>query len=742
MTMIEAPTGLWVPNDATAHVEGQSVAPRAMLDNRTDLPDAVLLDYFEDNTAAFGWHEKPDFASFGGEGSALARSKWKPPSNVIEEIKLARDLAERDDDVAPAIESLIATAFADGYQNQHEDEQVEHTFDKITEEGMGLRRVLAELYREWLISHQMNTVTLFTRSSYDIRPEGVSRVLTRNVASPRVGILPAENIRLIGDDLFGDAALAYLPEGELARWLEEFFGNATPAKKAEMRRRNPVRAAMFIGKVTIEDDEKDLFGMGQDAYRLNPTMVDRTTAPKGAWKYPRPMLTRNLALLEAKRLLNIMDHALLQGGTNYIIVVKKGSKEQPAQQPELDNLKEVVKRASRTGVLIGDHRLDVEIITPELKELLSPEKRAMIGAKLSMAMMRVPQFAGDEKGNAVMTLTELLQKVVTSDRNYVRDHVQGKIWSKTMQRNRSTFGRTDRPTLWMPKIVLSGQQFFNDYLLKMYDRGDLPRKWMIEYGGFDYDGAIAQKKREVEAGHDDIFTPPDVPFSSPHNGPGGGSPGPQDANPGPGRGNTNDPARSTRVIRRTPGETVRAYFDEDENRVIRIGELTDQVIRSYPECELGRMTPVEIEACTALETMQRGPTIVVPVNIGIDFDDMRVVRLDEHLSIITGRRRGDGVLFTRAICAREPAYTRTSAEDIAIRWGYEVNLNEPAPPSDPSPSPAPSPGQPDEQRAMEIHLHVPDQQGGKTQAYRMILETDEKGRTTGSRYEPIEPKED
>jgi DNA-binding protein YbaB len=69
----------------------------------------------------------------------LARPKWRPPRNVIEEIKLARDLAERDDDVAPAMQSMISAAIADGYQNQHPDEQVQHTFDKMTED-MGLPR--------------------------------------------------------------------------------------------------------------------------------------------------------------------------------------------------------------------------------------------------------------------------------------------------------------------------------------------------------------------------------------------------------------------------------------------------------------------------------------------------------------------------------------------------------------------------------------------------------------------------
>jgi hypothetical protein len=133
---------------------------------------------------------------------------------------------------------------------------------------------------------------------------------------------------------------------------------------------------MFIEEVSIKDitAEGDLFQTGQKVYRLNPTMCKRTTMGKGAWSYPRPLLTRNFPLLEAKRLLNVMDFALLQGGTNYIVVAKKGSDQIPALPEEIANLREVVKRASHSGVLIGDHRVSLEVITPDLTELLNPER--------------------------------------------------------------------------------------------------------------------------------------------------------------------------------------------------------------------------------------------------------------------------------------------------------------------------------------------------------------------------------
>lgn len=785
----EHDSGIWVPEDSSARVEKE--APNVIIDNQTGLPDEALLDYFEENTAAFGWGQSTRFQTYQAQGSMLGRAQqYRPPSNVIEEISIARDLAERDDDVAPALNGLVATAFADGYQNQHPDEQTEHTFDKITED-MKLRAVLAELMREWLIAGSLTTATLFVRSSYDIRPEGVSRVLTRNVASPRVGVLPAEQVRVLGNDLFGEGELAFIPQGRLAQFLNQYFADSTsPALKRELRLKDPVAAALFTRKVKpTELDDDDTLGFGSDIYALNPSMVTRSTMPKGMWKYPRPPLTRNLPLLEAKRLLNVMDHALLQGGTNYIIVAKKGSDQRPALAPEIENLREVVKRASRQGVLVGDHRVSLEIVTPDLKHLLDPDKRRMIGRKLALGLLRIPEFGADETGQSITTFTELLQKVITHDRNELRDHLHRDAWKKAMERNAATFGRVDRPTIWFPKLMLTGFQFFTDYLLKMYDRGDLPRKWMIEFGGFDYDAAKSQKEREVKAGHDDIFQPPAVPFSSPANSPGGQpqpNPGPQDNGGGRPRGsgpsngapgsrpsNGPDPARPRRVVRRTRGETVRAIYDEENGEVVRIGENTEQLLDHFPECVIGRMTAAEQRAIEFDRTTEDGPIIAVPVS-ATDMTDFHVVRLDDDFSVICGNRDPDGAILARTLIFRRSGYSLDEAENTALRHGFEVEIIQveeveaddggaagtpcascgadtshdqaACPNCGASLSHPPGPDLPPARHRhhqhaaeqIEVHIHMPD--GTEQVAMRTVVERDpETKQIIGTRQEPIAP---
>lgn len=682
---------LWVPDDVRADIIKERAA-NVVIDNRTDLADDVLESFFVENTAMFGFGQETRYLSYPSEGTMMARSKWRPPRNVIEEIAIARNMVERDDDVAATMDTIIAAAYHGGYQNQHEDEQIEHTFEQMSEETTGLGGVVREMHRELLISSQINTVTLFTRGSYELRPENVSRVITRSVAAPLIGVLPAERVRVLGNDMFGNGTLAYVPEGSLLQWLRAYWSEATtPALKRKMRIDDPVAAALFIGKAVVPWQEADLLAVGMDLYLLNPDMVSRSTFPKGAWRYPRPLLTRNLSLLEAKRLLNVMDHALLQGGINFIVVAKKGDEKKPATQPELVNLQGLIQRAGRSGVLIGDHRINLEIIQPDLSEMLSPSKRQMIGRKLSQAMLRVPEFGSDDTGNAVQTFTELAQSVITSDRSIVLNHLHRYIWRECMQRNRGVFGRGDRPTIWMPKVILQGMDFWTQYLLKLYDRGDLPRKYMVEFGGYDYDAVKAQKQREVENGHDDIFMPPAVPFSSPNQGnkptaspqdpykyPGGTAPGPQDNGSGRPRGaktgGGTNPSRPKRTIRRTRGETVKAFWSEDEQTTVRIGELTERIIEEHPDATLGRITAAERVALDANQTTNVGNVIVVPVNVGVTIDDVSAVRLGENFSMLCGHRVPDGAIMASAFCFREPSFTVHAAEDMVIRWGYDVVL--------------------------------------------------------------------
>lgn len=674
-----------------------------MIDNRTELPDnevrdAIMAQWTETASLQFGSPSSFQLYATNPNGNMLTRSPFRTPSNVIDEIKLARHVADTDDDVAAVIGQAIATAFGDGMENLHEDERTVLLFNKICgplkNGGMNMDRLLKELYREYLIASQFTTISLYTRTRYKDVKGGPAQL-----ATPLVGVIPSENIRVLSNDLFGDGDLAYdVTDVAMKEWLDEFFAETTTAARREaMRRAEPVTAAIFTGVVEVPWDDQDPFSSGKKLYKLNPRMVDRTTMAKGASAYPRPLLTANFALLEAKRLLNIMDYALLQGGTNYIVIAKQGSDAHPAQQPEIDNLTDQVRLASRTGVLVGDHRLSVDIITPQLTELLNPEKRKLLGRKLAMMLLRIPeQVTGDAGSEGAKQELEFTARTISSDRHDVLRHVEGNVYAEIVTRNPSSFSKGS-PSIWCPRIILSGVKDFYDQVTKARDRGDIPRRWAVELLGYNYDAGVAEREREKERGDDEILTPGAVPFQGDQGGD-GRPPGSSSNNGGGGDGPPPDPAQRQRQGRPglPPGvnaaEEVRAAWDGE--RTIRVGVLTERVLEEFPGHTVGRMTSIEREAVEASEIRQSGPVVVVPVNLPYRATEVRAFRLAEGLSMIVGQREGDGALIAKALCFREPHFDLAQAQETAMRWGFVTSVHEappeltPAPPEAPPPTPA------------------------------------------------------
>ena len=681
-------TEIILPDGVESPVPNEPVPDRVVIDNRTEAPDEIVQQAVEDmfvEHASMSGIERTTFQTYAAEGSLLARRKYQTPANVIEEMKLARSLAERDDDVAAVIGELTAIAFGEGFQHQGDDEATVELFCEMSKANrMALGMAFQEMYRELLITSQMNTAILFTREKVDYTLQGSERRLSKSLAIPLIGILHAENVRVIGNDMFRTGQLAYIPDTDKLRmWLNKFFDPITPpAVKAKMGQEDRVSANLFTGKVpdALIRDDIQVYGSrygGIDCFFLNEKMVHRTTFAKGQWKYPRPLLTRDFSLLEAKRLLNIMDYALLQGGSNFIVVAKKGSDQRPAVKEEIINLQNVVRTASKTGVIVGDHRLSFEVITPKMEALLAPEKRRLLGRKIVQAMLRVSENAQEQVARSGMDPElEIKARVVTADRQMIKDHIEDLIYPEIVKRNPNVF--KEAACIAFPKIVLQGTEFFTDYMLKLRDRGDIPRKWAVEYAGFDFDAAVDQRKLELASGADEVLQPAAVPFSGPggpqDNGP-GRPPGSPDKPPGtPPAG----PERPRQVIQRNPGETIKAWFEEELDMVVRMGESTYAILDQYENRDIGRVTRTEYEALELAdeEVIQRGAVLYVPVNPTFEVTGVKAVRLREGLSMLIGERVGDKALVAKMFCFRSPEFTELMAEDLVLRWGYKMKRPE------------------------------------------------------------------
>lgn len=686
------------PGVEYGELEGEAGPDGIILDNRTGLPDSTIEDAAKTylvETSAFNMRSDVPmqmYTDYGG--SLMARAEFRTPNNTHEEIRLARYLAERDDDVGAVMGEMIGVAFSNDVVANHKDERTRALFGEING-NINLEGFLADMYREWLIASQVTTGMLFTRENVEYSMAGVDERKTESMAVPLLGVLESENIRVLGNDTFGTGKLGYVPSSaRLRQWLLEYFDpTTTVARKAEMGRQDRVAANLFVEQVYVDPfqvEEPSTYQTAGVVYILNPKIVQRITMPKGSWRDPRPLLTRNFPMLEAKRLLNLMDFALLQGGSNFIVVAKKGSDQRPAKPNEITNLREVVRRASKVGLIVGDHRLSFEIITPKLDELLNAQKRRLIGRKMVMAMMRVAEHSTENSTTQGMQAEmEIFSRVMEWDRAAMLRHVVRRIYKETVRRNPNVL--KSPASLWLPRIVLQGTNLFNEFVLKLRDRGDISRRSTVQAAGFDYDSELQERERELAEGDDEVLIPGSVPHNSPEL-PGQQQPGrtPADTEggrpPGGTNGNKPDNARGKQPVGKKGAETVKAWYDDDPEieDVVRMGETIFAVLEDFPEREIGRVTGNELAALGLEEPERIASTLYIPVNPGHEVSDAKAVRLRKGLSVLVGLTRGKA-LVAKTLCFREPGWSLERAEETALRWGFEVGPL----PADPEPEPEP-----------------------------------------------------
>src|SRR5436305_4675431 len=117
----------------------------AVIDNRTELPDSMVREAIRDRwteIAGLQFAQPNNFQLYANnQGSMLARTPFRTPQSVIDEIRLSRTVADTDDDVGAVIGNMIAVALGDGVVNQHRDEKTLEFFNIImgpTKTAIGL----------------------------------------------------------------------------------------------------------------------------------------------------------------------------------------------------------------------------------------------------------------------------------------------------------------------------------------------------------------------------------------------------------------------------------------------------------------------------------------------------------------------------------------------------------------------------------------------------------------------------
>lgn len=452
------------------------------------------------------------------QGSMFQRDRYITPEKIYDQIKLAAHAAKYDDVVSGVLETTEAMAFS-RVTFECDDLDQQEVWNQIAE-SLNLDQVMRQMWREDFVVSQFYMARWDKRSQFKLEKNASKRARRKSfnlVAPEAVTFLDPLRVVPVGNFALGRESLAYCADRDEATLYDQELAGDNSS--------DLVVRSMFVGRYEPGRREaqliRELGFKADNLFLLNPERVFRHTDTRANYeRFADIRMASIFELLDLKNLLRAMDRSMLLGSINYIILVRIGTDDKPAKQAEVDAMTSRVQQGSRLPVLIGDHRLQVDIVAPDNGDTLRPERYNTLDSRITARLYSLLNSGGYEAGKSgdkSLELTRIMGRVLESRRHMLRRFVERTIVKPTFDRNDEL---TTPPRLrFAPKrIALALDPSTMQVLMDLRDRGEISRSTLL--GEMDFSQEDEASKIEMERKiYDDIFETR-VPFNSPDNAPG------------------------------------------------------------------------------------------------------------------------------------------------------------------------------------------------------------------------------
>ena len=320
----------------------------------------------------------------------------------------------------------------------------------------------------------------------------------------------------VGNLMFGRERFAYVASSDESEGFDQTMkGKVADATVMQLIER----------KYTPSKGERQEFeALGVDCERLwlmRSDAVFRHTLTRAHYERFAPVRLRSaLPVLEMKGHLRSSDRSSLVGNTNFIVLVTKGSDKLPAKQNEIEHLQEQAKVIARLPVLVGDHRLNVSIISPALDNTLQQSRWEVLDSRLVFKALNTfqPTVQGGNSSGSIKEMSRIVARGLEGRRHMLVRAFERHIFKTVMEKNEGTITESPSMTFTPKRIALDYSAEVITQILKLRDRGDISRETTLEELDYDQDIEVLRRQRE-RIGYDPVFqsqTPHSSPTSNPY----------------------------------------------------------------------------------------------------------------------------------------------------------------------------------------------------------------------------------
>ncbi len=195
------------------------------------------------------------------------------------------------------------------------------------------------------------------------------------------------------------------------------------------------------------------------------------------------------------------------------MLVTKGSDAQPAKPEELANLN-IQSRTAIVGaspIIVGDHRLDIKLITPPMENTLNEDKWYVLDQRIQSRLYQTYLPAPSSKEDP-LALAKIVARGMESRRHMIKRTIEKKIIAETIRRNPTLTDKDPKLRFYPARIELSFDPAMVQFLIDMRNHGDISRDTYLNEVDFNQADEALLREREKKH-YDKVFTPVNVPFS-------------------------------------------------------------------------------------------------------------------------------------------------------------------------------------------------------------------------------------
>lgn len=494
----------------------------------SDVPPELIEDSLTDPTSPISslspmvyralaeWAEEPQSRTRRPSG-IMNRDRFVTPTKVYEQMGMAYDASD-DDIVSQFLDTSEAIAFQK-VSFDSDDEDQANIWNQMGKE-LNLDEFVRQAWRELSLVSQYYGVRNFARRTYRVKGKRDQREARKEyslIAPQNLGFLDPTRVVPVSVDPFGNTQLA---------WLATDADKNLYKEVTEGPQNDDLVAQLFAGPYQASKAEAKEFqkeGIDVDNLMLlNPLMVWRHTLTKSTYeRWARLRMKSIFPLLDLKHQVREMDRAFLLGGINFIVLVTRGTDALPAKTADVSETAQLVRTQAKSPIIVSDHRISIEIITPDLDNVLNEDKWGVLDARIMLRLWG--GFGVDQGSNSdtLLTMARVIARGFSSRRHMMKRDIEKNIIDMT-QRFNEEFDAETKLNFSPRRIELDFDATLMSVFQDLRDRGDLSRETFLQE--FDFSQATEARRRKAEdekygSPEDEkgTFSQTNVPFNSPEN---------------------------------------------------------------------------------------------------------------------------------------------------------------------------------------------------------------------------------